>query len=355
MLGAGPAGLLVTRALADVGVRVTLVVGGAPGRRSRGSPVRGSAGRGPSGAALNPSRHHVHVLPAATRQAVREILGADAEALDTLPGQGHPDRAVLDRILEATCRSRAVEEVPGRMRGASWEGAGGTGGTETRGPARGVRVTTTCGAQLQAELLVDASGTARASFAWASALGGRAVPMDAAPGTWRYTSVVVRGAGGPEEGDLAVAREPGAGWGVLLLGLSKGRVRATLQAPASTAPLDLSAFRNAAERYGPPKSSRLLAKGMPEGPLHRWGPHPVTRVALEECSEMPWGWLPVGDALLVTPPHLAGGVRHAAEHTGLLARGIARGATLDEIRDDMAAQARAAWLEGALADALSAI
>jgi flavin-dependent dehydrogenase len=324
VLGAGPAGLLATRALEGAGVRVTLVLGHVAGRPSP---------------AQKPAHHHVHVLPASTRHVLRGMLETEAGALDTLSGQGHPDRSDLDRVLEAACRTRAEREVPGRAREVAWDRAGR------------VRVSTTCGARLHGDLLVDATGTARASFAGASAHPGRDIPMDVAPGSSRYTSVVLEGAGAPEAGNLSVARE--AGWGVLLLGMGGGRVRATLQAPASSAPQDLPAFRHALERFGPPEAERLLAGATPRGPLHRWGPHPVTRVVLEACGEMPEGWIPVGDALLVTPPHLAGGVRHAAEHVGVVARGIEGGASLGEIRHTLAARARMSWLEGALAEALS--
>jgi flavin-dependent dehydrogenase len=321
VLGAGPAGLLATRALDAVGVRVALVLGGAAWRRS-------------------PSRHHVHVLPPSTRHAIRAVIDGDAGVLDDPVDREHPDGVVLDSILEAACLPRAAVIVPGMARRVLW------------GDAGGVRVLTPHG-EVNADVLVDATGTARASFAWASAHAGRDVPMDFVPGSWRYTSVVMGNAPEFRAGDLTTARDPETGWGVLLLGLGQGRVRATLQTPASTPPVDLPALRQALHRIGPQHASRVLAEGMAEGPLHRWGPHPVTRAALEDCADMPAGWFPVGDALLVTPPHLAGGVRHAAEHVSIVARGIASGACSADVRRALTAQARASWLEGTVADALS--
>jgi flavin-dependent dehydrogenase len=321
VLGAGPAGLLATRALDAVGVRVALILGGAAWRRS-------------------PSRHHVRVLPPATRHAIRAVIDGDAGVLDDPVDREHPDAVVLDAILEAACLPRAAVIVPGMARRVVW------------GDAGGVRVLTPHG-ELNADVLVDATGSARASFAWAAAHAGQEVPLDFAPGSWRYTSVIMGNAPELRAGHLATARDPETGWGVLLLGLGQGRVRATLQAPASTPPMDLAALRHALLRFGPPHASRTLAEGIPEGPIHRWGPHPVTRTALEDCTGMPDRWFPVGDALLVTPPHLAGGVRHAAEHVAIVARGIAGGASAIDIRCALTAQARASWLEGTMADALS--
>lgn len=308
ILGAGPAGLLLTRVLGRAGVSVTLVRGGGSG-----------VGR--------PARHHVHVLPASTRRVL--------ESLGIRLGAGHPDRDALDGILEACALRCAQSVLHGRASRIGWD-AGGR-----------AEVRTTCGARIEADLLVDATGTARASFAAAAAHARRDLPLEMADGRWRYSSVLLRGSGLPEAGELVAVRDFEAGEGLLLLGTGDGLARATLQTSAAAGPPDLNDLLATAARLG-------TADGcIHNGSLHRWGPHPVTRAALEGIPELPAGWLPVGDALLVTPPHLAGGVRQAADHAMLVTRGLAAGDTPDQIRHALTVAARAAWLEATMAEALS--
>lgn len=324
VLGAGPAGLLATRALHSVGVRVTLVLGREHERRSQ-------------------ARHHVHVLPPATRSALQALLNADAGVLVDSSGTLHPDRTFIDDMLDAACRSHATMLVPGRARRIEWPAEGG------------VRVATEYAGEVHADLIVDATGTARASFAWAAAHAGRDVSLDAAPGSSRYTSMVIADAPEPTAGDLSIARDTESGWGVLLLGLGHGRVRVTLQSPSTRSPMDDETFLEAVVAYGPEQASQVVSEGTPEGRLHRWGPHPVARAALEDCEGMPEGWFPVGDAQLVTPPHMARGVRYAAEHARIMASGISARASFAEIRRTLGDHARASWMEATMTEALSTV
>jgi flavin-dependent dehydrogenase len=334
VLGGGPAGLLVSRALSGIGVRVTLF------REGEG------ASRGPG----HPARSHVHVLPDSTLALLETLVPGIGSELRKRFGGRRPDRVELERVLGDRCLSSVHRVVVGRIRSVQWPPANADGVSTGQAGCVGPD-----GASVSADLLVDATGIRRVSFGAVARAMRRPVPMDEAAGTTRYTSIRLRGVEvSTREGFLA-ARDASSGCGALLLSLGDGGARLTVVTPSSLELDDAGAMAGVLREPGLREIGSICAAGVPEGGVARWGPHPVVRVVLEACEDAPPGWFPVGDAALVTPPHLARGIGQAAEQVSLLVEGVVDGTPLPAVRARIAERTRLRWLDSVVMESLGAL
>ena len=324
VIGAGPAGLLASRVLTDRGFEVTL------------------ATREPLAVTPQPSWQHVHVVSEPTLTTLDQLAPGTTTRWRRVAGVGRPDRAELDHALAASC----LQAVAGRTIAGpctlDWRGdeafARWADGTTWRG-----------------DVVVDASGAARASCPSIAQVLGAPVPMDSLAGTGRYTSAVLHGVTVPSQNGFLPARGSEPGWGALLLALDAQSARITVQTPATvriTTPADL---RLAWEGLGNAQLTDACRAGEVASVLARWGPHPTMRIVLEECDRAPPGWLPIGDALLVTPPYLGRGIAHLVEQVELLATLDPRGSNQADVRAGLAELSALRWMDAAMVEGLAAL
>ncbi len=324
VIGAGPAGLLASRVLTDRGFDVTL------------------ATREHLAVTPQPSWHHVHVVPAPTLATLERLAPGTAARWQSRAGHRRPDRAELDHALAVSC----LPAVHGRMIAGpftlEWGG--------DRAVARWHD-----GARWSGDVVVDASGAARASCPAIAQRLGRPVPMDTLAGTGRYTSVVLDGVTVPSPDAFLAVRAPEPGWGALLLALDDRSARLTMQTPAAVRLATPTDLRAAWEGLGNLELIATCQAGQIASALHRWGPHPTMRVVLEECYGAPPGWFPVGDALLVTPPNLGRGIAHLVEQVALLGRLECGGDKHHEVGAALAELSALRWMDAAMVEGLAAL
>lgn len=288
-----------------------------------------------------PSWHHVHVLAESTLAALEQLAPGTRAQQGSL-SERRPDREMLDHALAATC----LPAVEGRTIAGpftmDWRGDEAIVRWQDRETWRG-------------NVVVDASGAARASCPAMARRLGRPVPMDALAGTGRYTSTVLLGVTVPSDDGFLGVRGPEMGWGALLLALDDGAARITVQTPAAVRITTADGLRAAWEGLGDAVLNATCRAGRPDAGLHRWGPHPTMRVVLEECDDAPPGWFPVGDALLVTPPHLARGFAQLVEQVALLGRLHPETDNHAEVRRALAELSAARWMDAAMTEGLTAL
>ncbi len=332
VLGGGPAGLLAARALSEIGIRVTLCQEGESG----------------ADAASSPARHHVHVLPDATMQLLERLMPGVGAALKAQCGTRRPDRTELDRLLADQCLPWVHRVVVGRVRTVDWAPLQ----VKRNAPQR-VFCEVPNGSPISADILVDATGVRRLSFKGVAQAMGHPVPIDESAGAARYTSVCLHGVQVPTHDGFMAVRDADSGRAALLLAVDPLCARLTIVTPATQALANSDAMFSVLDDPEFQEIKLLCVAGVPAGRLSRWGPHPVARVVLEACERAPAGWFPLGDAALVTPPHLARGVAYAAEQVALLASGLDDNTPIMDLRARLAENTRMRWLDSVVLDSLS--
>lgn len=324
VIGAGPAGLLASRVLTDRGFDVTL----ATRERDIATP--------------QPSWHHVHVMSSATLERIEALAPGTAAYWPLEVGKRRPDRAALDHALAVRC----LPAVEGRTIAGSF--------TLDWGRDNAI-VTWQDGTTWHGGVVIDASGSARATCHAIARRLGRPVPMDALAGTGRYTSTVLHGVTVPsDDGFLAVRAQEG-GSGALLLALGAHTARITVQTPATVRITTPGELRLAWERLGNADLNGACGAAEVATVLARWGPHPTMRVVLEECAGAPLGWYPIGDALLVTPPHIARGIAHLVEQVALLGTLHPDIDNHSEVQASLAELSALRWMDAAMVEGLAAL
>ena len=269
-----------------------------------------------------------------------------ATSLDGEPGGAAvpwPARTSLDAALLACCRDAVDALHPARVvrcvyQDGQWH------------------LTLRDGTALEADTLVDASGSFRVSLAGIAACVGGPVPLDEGPASGGYATVQLHGVALPADRIGHRMQDAASGVRALLLQEQAGSCRLTVQFPHGTplprSPADLLAVLSALE------DTRLHAlaadAGIP-GTVSTWAPQRPTRIALEELNGVPDGWLPIGDALLITPPHFGQGITQIVQQIERVRAGLAAGHTVPQLRDALSQWASWRWLEATFMDGLSGL
>jgi 2-polyprenyl-6-methoxyphenol hydroxylase-like FAD-dependent oxidoreductase len=332
VLGAGPAGLLTSQVLARHGFEVHLADPEPDtGRRTR------------------PQSAHAHLWPTSAWQRLVEwlpelaenlckrgvpslsarALHLDAAAADDV-ARPWPDRPTLDATLWSLCRPR-ISHVHARRVG------------RIDFAERCIRAPLTRH-DLLCDVVVDASGAARATLASLAATCGRPIPLVEGPPSGGYVTFQVRNVHLAGDRSGHAGRDTATGCGAILLRDAGNAWRLTLQMPPGvTIPLSL---RTALDLLGTFTDTRIADACRGAFLLttpQRFGGHPPARLALEETTGLPDGWLPIGDCVLATPPYLGQGLDQLTEQVELIDTSLAVDESWPQIRDRIVRRAQERW------------
>lgn len=312
ILGAGPAGTLSAITCARHGLRV-LVIDSRLGRPSR-----------------RPQTDHAHVITTDTWDSLRGLASVEPER----------DRWRLDAALETLCqRHQNITLTPYAS------------GPLTHGPMQGPRQGQGgWSSALQARVVVDCSGTSRASL--------RSLPAQCeaglleAPGRSTHASLRLAGVTWPDGTDSHLAqRRHGAG-GAIAHRVSTTETLMTLQGgPAEVLPHQADMFLAALEALDDVCLNRLCHGALPIGSVHRWTNRRMSRVQVSNPALAP-GWLAIGDALLTTPPRLGLGLAQICSQVNILQRGLEQDDSPPEVLSELLIDSRERFYAAALAQEL---
>ncbi|GAA2220244.1 hypothetical protein GCM10009850_122090 [Nonomuraea monospora] len=310
VIGAGFAGLLAARVLADHYPAVTLL---------EKDPVTTDTVRRPG----LPQARHVHVLLDRGMRGLEalfpglagELAGAGAATFDVcrmaamLPRGWAPDvplglpltsvdRGVLDRALR-----RRVLALPGVRLEAGF-------GVErvlfTRGRCAGVsgHAGQHGFRDVHADLVVDASGRHSRLPHWLAAAGLPAPPERVLPGRACYTSrLYQRPAGGSWRPAVELTSAPLIPRGAAAVPVEPGRWLVSLTGMNQQAPADEAGFLRYARSLRNPEISRVITEGRPLTRVHRYAVLPNRwRLHHRTASAGSGGLLAFGDALFCLNP-----------------------------------------------------
>lgn len=196
--------------------------------------------------------------------------------------------------------------------------------------------------------LIDASGQSRRSLRSVEALTEGQLVLHQGPKTGNYLSSVVERLDVPT--DLTVLRIRGNRDcpGVLGIHLGDQQWLITLQTRARAKP---TSWRAAVDALSP-DAIRLFRRHRTIGPARRCGGQRSTFLSTDEASP-PNGWLPLGDALLCTPPYQGHGISNLVTQLRCLDHGLERRLTFGQIRDRIFDEARSLWMQATMVDAIS--
>jgi len=341
IIGGGPAGLLAARTLANAGARIDLI--------------------DPTLAEPHPSRpqsEHIHLLPTAIWPRLERLapglgdtlknLGvpracAGAATLDGEPGGepvAWPDRACFDAALLTRCRDaaagiHAAHLVQSALRRGRW------------------KLALADGTELAADAVVDASGVRRASFAAIAALMGKPVPVEHGPSGGGYASIALEAIALPEK-CIGHRLKGGATDHRAILLRERGKMwRLTLQLrPGTPLPRSRKKVLAVLRAFADRRLFSAVIRARLSGQFATWVAQRPSRAALEAVQGLPDGWLPLGDALLTTPPHFGRGIAQIVHQAEILDERIRAGAGLAAIRDELCAATAQQWLQAALLEGL---
>lgn len=343
VVGGGPAGLLAGRVLADAGLEVAvidpLLVPSVPQR---------------------PQSPHVHLLPAAAWHLLEDLvpglgdglaaLGVPssppgATSLDGLEGGEAvpwPDRSALDSALLDRCRDAVADLRPARVHSIDRDGG------------RWV-VSLDDGAQTTADLLVDSSGVARTTFGAIARSTGRPVPLDEGPRGGGYATAGLTGVQLPDGRIGHRVHDRNSGVRAILLQARGDEWRLSLQMPSGTpTPRSHEAMLDVLAGFADRRLLESMALAVPIAPVATWAAQRPSRAVVEELDGAPDHWLPLGDALLTTPPHLGRGIAQLVEQVVLLRDRLRSGVPPPVIRRDLVRLTRRRWLDATVIEGLTA-
>jgi len=261
-------------------------------------------------------------------------------ALD-LPSVPWPDRARLDVALLDRCR-HGVILCDARVTRCTWR--------DSRW-----QVELGDGRTLQADLLIDASGVRRVSFRGVASLLGAPIPVDVGPPGGAYATVTLQGLSLPSDRIGHRVQDLATGHCAILLQESDDRWRLTVQLrTGAPLPANPEALFRVLDSLQDRRLARHLRDASEVGPLRTWAPQRPTRAALETLRGLPERWLPLGDALLTTPPAFGQGFSQITHQVETLKTGMHSGHDMVWIRSQLCAAASRQWMMAALVQGLDA-
>jgi hypothetical protein len=205
---------------------------------------------------------------------------------------------------------------------------------------------------VETPLLIDASGRARASFTVVSQFSGHPLPVDTGPRTGAYVSQAVRGVK-LRDGQLGFRIRDSSGLGILLCKEGEDLWRLTLQLPLGRKiPVGSDDVLQLARQLSDERVTSALLNAVPVGGPDPYGAQAAERVATDEASRLPEGWLVVGDALLSTAPSLGWGIAQIVEQVLAIDDGIQQNATTRVLRQSLGILAQQRWTQAMTRDAL---
>jgi 2-polyprenyl-6-methoxyphenol hydroxylase-like FAD-dependent oxidoreductase len=254
-----------------------------------------------------------------------------------------PDRESLDAALLSLCRGAVSELRAARVR-------------SMRRSAGIWSATMDDGETVEADLLVDASGPARTTFGALASLTGRPVPVDQGPAGGGYASVALAEVELPAGRIGHRVRDEASGVRAILLETRPGVWSLTLQMPpGASAPRTSEDLVTLVSRLDDTRLLDAIRLARFIGPVATWAAQPPSRCAVEELDGAPEDWLPLGDALLTTPPHFGRGIAQLAEQVEVLRNGLDGGSSVGEIRHELVRLTGTRWLEATMMEGLAAL
>lgn len=314
VIGGGPAGLLAATILDRHGLSVACV---------EMNPL-----------ATSPQAHHVHLFSPTSF----EIINAWVPGFKrTLAEYGEADadnfsRMIVDASLRSLCGQHVihakVQEV--RSENAHWQ------------------LHLSDGRVLRAGRLVDASGQARRSLSGVLASSRSELVLHEGPRTGSYQSAIVSSLVAPQ--DVTVLRIRGNEYapGILGIRLEGDRWQITLQFQAGTEPVSWDDAIAAL----PSSSKEKFRRHRRLTDVKRCGGQRSTFLNIDKGAR-PQGWLPVGDALLCTPPYHGNGLSNIVSELRCLEHGLEKGRSFEQIQDKIWDEAQSLWMQATMVDAVS--
>lgn len=311
IVGGGPAGLLAKAVLEARGNTVACI---------EANPL-----------ARCPQSDHVHLFSATALRIIDAWVPGFNESLQR-SGATAPSRDLFDETLS---RFLAHDVVHARAETIAREN-----GQWVVRPGDGLA--------LRGRRLIDASGQARRSLQSVQALAPGHLVLHEGPRTGNYLSSIVEQLDAPP--DLAILRIRGDRDcpGVLGIRLDDEQWQVTLQTRAGIKPESWSAAVKALS----PGTKRLFARHRRMTPAKRSGGQRSTFLSIDDACA-PSGWLPLGDALLCTPPYQGHGISNLVAQIRCLDHGLESGCSFEEIRNRIFDEARSLWMQATMVDVIA--
>ena len=250
------------------------------------------------------------------------------------------DRASLDEALLARCRTAADGLHSTSVQRCAWR-------------PDGCQVSLADGTALSVEAVVDTSGLRRASFGSIASHVGAPVPVDEGPAGGGYASVALRGMALPQGRVGHRLQDRATGHRAVLLRERGGAGRLTLQMhPTTPLPRSRDALLAVLRAFDDTRLHDIVSQADLD-PVATWAGQRPSRVALEALPDLPPGWLPLGDALLTTPPHFGQGLAQIVVQVEALDAQLRAGARLATIRQALCEAASVQWFHVTVMEGLT--
>ncbi|HBX72465.1 NAD(P)-binding protein [Haliea sp.] len=320
IIGAGPAGLLAAILLKRNDLQVDLV---------DPTPDNGWKTR--------PQCRHVHVWSRSTWERLTRWLPELEKHTGTLP-----DRASLDRALWLL-GARHIDHLHATRIKAS----------NFTAKTAAVNIS---GRWVDYDLLIDASGAARATAAGIARAAGAALPLDQGTAGGNCVTLPLAGITQSNEPGSFASSSRHSRYGAILHTAGRGSGSLTLQTPGDSPPPEtIGAVLQILRTLDSPEMWTMCCHARLRGRATTFPARPSSRLALESVANLPACWIPLGDCLLITRPDLGQGFAQLTEHLDVLEQGLIGGLCWPEIRNRVVASAQTQWWRATWAEALGGL